>query len=75
MSPLLPLLFPVPEPPARPRRVLAHAVDHGEFPDGRPCGQFVCRKCGWDSRHIAATHDELRHGIPCVTCNNPKEAT
>lgn len=66
---MIPTLFPTPPKPKRPRRVLARAVDWGNFPDGRECAQFVCARCGWDSEHVAAEPDEIRRGIPCERCN------
>ena len=62
-------LFDIPTKPRAKPRILAHAVDWGEFPDGRKCAQFVCARCGWDSEHVAAAPDEIRRGIPCERCN------
>ncbi len=65
-------LFPELKPPRAKSRVLAHADDHGSFPDGRPACHFVCQKCGFDE-WLAASTTEGRRGVPCPTCNSFKE--
>jgi hypothetical protein len=55
--------------PARPNRVLMHAMDSGSFPDGKDAARFECRKCGHDSGWVYASRREVRRGIPCPTCN------
>ncbi len=53
----------------KPRRVLMRAIDAGEFPDGKSCGHFKCRKCERETGFIYASHDEIRRGVPCDDCN------
>ncbi|MEC7118540.1 MAG: hypothetical protein VXW65_01375 [Pseudomonadota bacterium] len=65
-------LFPDLKPPRAKPRVMAHAEDHGEFPDGRPSHRFVCKKCSFD-QWLAGTVTEGRRGIPCPTCNTEQQ--
>ena len=64
--PRQPALFPI---PAARRRVLMHAVDAGNFPDGASAAEFVCRRCGATTGWIRATISEARTGLACETCN------
>lgn len=71
MSPKQLVLWCAAKPPRQKRRRLAHSIDQGEFPDGSPCSDYRCRRCGWSSGHIRATPREIRRGIPCPQCNAP----
>lgn len=55
--------------PRRTPRVLMHATDAGQFPDGKACADFTCPKCGHETGWIYATPAEARAGIPCDKCN------
>lgn len=53
----------------RSRRRIAHAVDNGNFPDGRMCALFRCR-CGWESGWVGVRNQsDAELGIPCEPCN------
>lgn len=65
-------LFPELKPPRAKPRVLAHADDHGSFPDGRHCHRFICKKCGFDE-WLAGSISEGRRGVPCPNCNLAEE--
>lgn len=56
---------------AKPRVKRMHVVDAGNYPDGRKCIHFVCRRCGHDTGWIVDewTVSENRRGRPCPTCN------
>lgn len=53
-----------------PRLVRMHAIDAGNFPDGKPCAEFKCRKCGGQSGWVYASKQAVRTGIPCEQCND-----
>jgi len=61
-----------PSAPRRPRRVLMHVVDAGEWYGGNGKGiQFSCQTCGHDTGWIKDTRTvtENKRGIPCPKCN------
>lgn len=57
--------------PRRRPRVMMHVVDGGIFPDGKPCIQFECNRCGHNTGHIYDTKSvsENKRGTPCPVCN------
>lgn len=52
-----------------PRRVIAHMIDAGNYPDGRKAVQFACRRCAWVQWMPVKTDTEARRGHPCPNCN------
>lgn len=50
-------------------RVMMHAIDTEQFPDGKTAGEFQCRKCGHSSGWIYASLADCRRGRPCPECN------
>lgn len=64
----LSMLAPLPPKPRKAARVLMQIIDCGQFPDGRTCGHFQCRKCQRDE-WLAASLTDLRRGLPCPVCN------
>lgn len=65
------LLFDKKDLPRRAPLKRMRVADAGEFPDGRPCIQFVCPHCGYDTDWIedTSTITENRRGLPCPRCN------
>lgn len=55
--------------PKKPRRVMAHMSDAGNFPDGRMAVLFVCRKCAWSQWLAVANVTEGKRGHACPQCN------
>lgn len=65
------LFGPVPRKPRAKALKRMQVNDAGDFPDGRPCIQFICPHCGHDSDWIENewTISAARRGIPCPICN------
>ncbi|WJS87281.1 hypothetical protein [Paracoccus sp. TOH] len=65
------LLFDKKDLPRRAPLKRMRVEDAGVFPDGKPCIQFVCPHCGYDTDWIYDTWtiSENRRGLPCPRCN------
>lgn len=53
----------------KPRRVIAHSIDAGNYPDGRMAVQFACRRCAWVQWMPVKSVTEGKRGHPCPNCN------
>ncbi len=51
------------------RRVIAHAIDAGHYPDGSQAAQFACRRCAWVQWMRVKNVSEAKRGYPCPNCN------
>jgi hypothetical protein len=56
-------------PPRRAPRVMMHAEDCGEFPDGKMAVFLVCPKCGHKTGWVYGDWLDMRRGRPCPVCN------
>ena len=64
-----PDLFPDTKPPRAKPRVMMHVIDAGDC-----IAKFECAKCGAKSEWVPiANITEGKRGIPCPTCNQPKD--
>ncbi len=77
---MTPDLFPDTKLPRAKPRVLMHVSDASDCHTGRqedlgkPMCVMKCTRCGQESEWLVFdTVTEAKRGIPCPTCNQPKE--